>query len=183
MFKTMESADFMMHMPLETKEDLIPPKKDAIVQVYTQRFTQTQADTLNAQELFCDGVICPGFMYDCQLSGKLTKIDSAGVDLASADEATLCDTAKMLVRQVNVAINGNEKINFNGARQFWSILEQLEADNEDESMSYYNKCDEVRTTTADLTAAQVNDGSAIATQIHEKDLCKREIYSERVQRL
>lgn len=57
-------------------------------------------------------------------------------------------------------------------------MEQLEPDNEDESMSYYIKCDEARTVSADLTTAQVNDGSAIATQIQEKDLCKREIYSE-----
>lgn len=37
----MESSatDFLMSMPLESKSDLIPPPKDAIVQVMVQRFT------------------------------------------------------------------------------------------------------------------------------------------------
>jgi hypothetical protein len=75
---------------------------------------------------------------------------------------------------VAVSINGNEKMNFNKAGNYWSVLEQLEEDNEDESMSYYIKCDEARQVSADLTSAEIDSGAQFlaANVVDEKDLCK-----------
>ena len=53
-------------------------------------------------------------------------------------------------------------------------------------MSYYIPCDEVITSaSAQYTTAEIETGSAVsdATLIKEKDLCKWEIFAERVQRL
>lgn len=178
------AADFMMSMPLESKADLTPPAKDAVIQVLTQRFTQTTADTLNTTQLFCDGVQCPGFMYDVILSGKIKRIDANGALISDADanKQTLCDTSKSLVRQVNIAFAGNEKINFNSAGQYWSTMEQLEQDNEDESLAFYHRADEVIVNSSQ--ASSVDDPAlTMATVPSEKELCKREIFAERIQRL
>lgn len=124
-------------------------------------------------------------MYDVVLTGWLRWIDANGAYLASSDanKQTLTDCAKSLVRQVAVSINGNEKMNFNKAGNYWSVLEQLEEDNEDESMSYYIKCDEARQVSADLTSAEIDSGAQFlaANVVDEKDLCKWEIYCERQQ--
>lgn len=132
-------------MPIETKQDLTPPKEDSIVQVQVQRFTQTQADTLSTTSLFCDGVNMQGFMYDFVLTGKLRRIQADGTILPDIEgnTQTLIDSAKMLVRQVEVSVNGRQILVNNGLSTYNSIQEQLEADNEDESLAYYHKCDEL----------------------------------------
>lgn len=66
-------------------------------------------------------------------------------------------------------------MNLNNAQMLWSIQEQLEKDNEDESMSYYIPCDEVITSaSAQYTTAEIESSGVItdATLIKEKDLCK-----------
>lgn len=63
----------------------------------------------------------------------------------------------------------------NNASQLWSILEQLEKDNEDESMAYYIPCDEVISgASAQYTTAEIDAGTVVtdAAIIKEKDLCK-----------
>lgn len=126
-------------------------------------------------------------MYDVVLTGKIRRIDSNGayLDGTATNNQTLCDTAKSLVRQVNISINGNEKINCNKMNSYWSILEQLEEDNEDESLAYYIKADEViKSDGTQLTQAEVNTGTIVQTAIiDEKDICAREIFAEKVQRL
>lgn len=105
-------------------------------------------------------------MYDVVLTGKIRRIDSNGayLDLNATNNQTLCDTAKSLVRQVNISINGNEKINCNKMNSYWSILEQLEEDNEDESLAYYIKADEViKSDGTQLTQAEVNAGTIVQT--------------------
>lgn len=142
---------------------------------------------MNTKELYCDGLDVPGFWWDSILTGRLVRVDANGVAIGGEDAntQTLCDTAKALVRQVNVAIGSQERMNLNNASQLWSIYEQLEQDNEDESMSYYHQCDEIirqDSTTYDLAAIDAGTITG-ATTISEKDLCKREIFAERLQRL
>lgn len=77
-------------------------------------------------------------------------------------------------------------MNFANAWMFWDIQEQLDIDNEDETLSYYKQRSEdiAAITGVSLTDVQINDGSlsGVGGPISEKMLCKWEIYAERMQR-
>lgn len=65
-------------------------------------------------------------------------------------------------------------MNLNNASMLWSINEQLERDNEDETLAYYIPCDEaIKLDATQYTTAEIDSGAVTsATVASEKNLCK-----------
>lgn len=175
----MDNSDMSGFLPITTRQELMPPDKDSLVQVQVQRYTQTTANTLNLQSFYADGVNCPGFMHDFVIVAKVRKIDANGTVLSDveANSQTLIDTTKVCVRTVEVSINGTNLFTHNRLQNFHSIQSQLKEGNEDESLDYYFPSTET-INAAGTFKSDLSIPLTFATTPTEDQLTQREIFAE-----